>query len=287
MNCSEQVSNVNEFISAIGRIYDGWNESGKQGCNKFLFFRGHYSEQWELIPSVLRNGIYDEKEISLDFKQVCPMHTSDFHPIDDINKMLVEMQHYELPTRLLDWTISPLVALFFACYAETPSQDEQKADAIVWVLNPWKVYKYFIEQNQTLSGKTLPSCYMDINIVARSLLAYKWTAGEIAQYIQDKFHYSIDLVEYQSALPYIAKYRNDRIVAQRRAFTIFGEQTCALNFQSGYKNSSNLQCIKILEEHKKPILDELNKLCINEYTIYPDYVGMNKMIRSRRGLFNI
>lgn len=50
---------------------------------------------------------------------------------------LTLMQHYGLPTRLLDWSESPLVALYFALSGD----EDAKTDAAVWVLNPMKLNK--------------------------------------------------------------------------------------------------------------------------------------------------
>ena len=50
---------------------------------------------------------------------------------------LTLMQHYGLPTRLLDWSESPLVALYFAL----SSDEDAKTDAAVWVLNPMRLNK--------------------------------------------------------------------------------------------------------------------------------------------------
>lgn len=56
---------------------------------------------------------------------------------DDRASWLTLMQHYGLPTRLLDWSESPLVALYFAL----SSDEDAKTDAAVWVLNPMRLNK--------------------------------------------------------------------------------------------------------------------------------------------------
>ena len=275
------ISSVNDYMDMVKYVYQEWSES-----NKHLFFRGHYSETWNLLPSIMRGG-YKENIVTLDFKQVSPIHFENIDICNDTNKMLVEMQHYGIPTRLLDWTIAPLTALFFACHSEHPSDVEKNSNGEIWILNPWNAYNKIREQNTTSSGISLPSTYMDINIHARSLLALNWTDNEIKQFINDKYHYNISPVEYEYSLPYIAKYGNDRIVAQRGAFTIWGKKSNSLDAQSLIYNDLNLISIKVDRNKKDSILEELNRLYINEYTVYPDYKGLAGLIRRKKGLFNV
>ena len=80
---------------------------------------------------------WDEKSMIERFKRKAP---SRYVKVPDEGKYydwLFLMQHFGLPTRLLDWTESPLIALYFAvCEKEFQNDDGQ-----IFILNPYKLNK--------------------------------------------------------------------------------------------------------------------------------------------------
>ena len=106
-----EITSVVAFINAIKEdIDDPFSEN--RGTE--VFYRGHADESWDLKPSIVRSdkGIKNEHLLFRDMVAHVPQ---DFSECKSALDYLVQMQHYGLPTRLLDVTTNPLVALYFAC----------------------------------------------------------------------------------------------------------------------------------------------------------------------------
>lgn len=104
--------NLNEYIDII-MSFEKEIKKDKSSLKKMVY-RGMADENWELISSIARNRNFEknEKEMIHEFKYANP---NIFLELSTNFEMLSYMQHYGLPTRLLDFTENPLIALYFAC----------------------------------------------------------------------------------------------------------------------------------------------------------------------------
>jgi len=280
----ENIKSVDDYIKTVTEIYNSFDSK------KHLFFRGHNDKNYKLIPSVFRpcaNGnFYNEADIIKDFIHYAPQHKINYDFIDERDKMLADMQHQGIPTRLLDWTLAPLNALFFACCDDllNVNKDEDnknEKDGQVIIFEPWKYWEKIV-RNENEKEKEIHR----IHIISRALLSCNWSFDKINEYIKDKFKYdnfkTEDLIK---PFAYVSSYTNDRILHQRGAFTIHGLCREDMNFIP-----DAIKCMKkinIKAEYKADLLKELNCLYINEYSIFPDFEGMKSMIKRYGSLFNI
>ncbi len=124
------IKTFDEYLENINLI-DAFTKMGE----KVLLFRGQKESNWDLLPGLARPNCFRpdieryEQNILAEFKRRAIPYLPKTFNIGSNWEWLALAQHYKLPTRLLDWTENPLIALFFAF--EFPKDNE--ADRSVWV----------------------------------------------------------------------------------------------------------------------------------------------------------
>lgn len=105
------VSSLAEYIRLIAAISSINKDSS---YSETIVYRGMVDSEYDLLPGLARiKNPEHEMEATLinDFLSRRPDAFSGLAEFDTLAKM----QHYGLPTRLLDFSLNPLVALYFAC----------------------------------------------------------------------------------------------------------------------------------------------------------------------------
>lgn len=130
------VESVSEFIGKI-------SQSVARKDDVEVFYRGHSDrKRYRLEPSLSRkdpDGNYTHLHgENILYRELIVSNNADFSSDSYTLDKLVRMQHYSLPTRLLDITSNPLIALYFAC----KNNPEKEGEVIIFTLSRENV-KYF------------------------------------------------------------------------------------------------------------------------------------------------
>jgi hypothetical protein len=120
-------------IGSIGELIEGLRQD-LQAYAGPVWFRGQAVSGWRLEPKLLRGaGGLSETHFINRFKQNASF-LLERSPLNEFDWLFL-MQHYGMQTRLLDWSESPLVGLYFAVAEEAHRQD----DGALWALMPTRL----------------------------------------------------------------------------------------------------------------------------------------------------
>jgi len=112
-----------------------------------FIFRGQINHEWPLIPKLFRDYKVDAENIEAALCEtlvlgIKPPYLNSFDPIEH----LMNLQHFDVPTRLLDWTSELLVALFFACYDEKGECLDK--DGVLFIIERSQYTKFKINSSE-------------------------------------------------------------------------------------------------------------------------------------------
>jgi len=165
------------------------------------------------------------------------------------------MQHYGIPTRLLDWSESPFVALYFAL--TSCKRDEKNVvtgPVAVWMLDP-----------------------SEWNKVALSDISFEGDVLDSKREQVKSYSPKAELDERKNtAVMIYGTHNSPRIVAQRGTFGLFGKSVESMDkqFTRGAFSKETLQRIVIPADKVDEVAQSLFRKGIADSTVYPDLHGL-------------
>jgi hypothetical protein len=238
------------------------------------WYRGSGLARHELLPTLYRHRRLTnlnerarlETELMTRFRQrSIPMHSRSL--IDDWDALFF-MQHYGVPTRLLDWTENPFIALYFAVMSApfvqgSRGQPRFQEDAAVWILDPIKWNRHSLAHQSYDGGILTPG--------DDALKGFKPTPS-----FAGMFNHPVALY---------GAHNSPRIVAQRGVFTIFGQNANPMEKVYDSEQFPPRCLIKVVLKRsrifgfRKSILNH----GVSESVVFPDLDGLAREIRRSFG----
>ncbi|MDP2128319.1 MAG: FRG domain-containing protein [Pseudohongiella sp.] len=281
MTTSEvRIGALSTFIRELGELGD----SG----STLRYFRGHSKIDFELLPSIYRNHgwLQNEDRMLKELILRCP---DDFRRDLSTFQCLVKMQHYGLPTRLLDITSNPMVALYFAC--EVHVADDKDGAVLVFDYDVEAV-KYFdsdtVSVLSNLSRRpndfTLPEVSdqrdWESDTAIDKFNAYPAIKLLLHDIGNDKAHFAPKIKPDDIGRVICVKplLDNPRIIRQEGAFLLFG---CGKTKDQPAKltSSASVRKLVISKEKKQSIRNELARIGITHATLFPEIERVAQFIR--------
>lgn len=255
----ELIEDVADYLDACKFIHHKWNDVE-------LWYRGVNCSKHKLIPSAYRNTVWDfstQKGDSLyqEFKRRIHPYVPNAMNLGFFERYQL-MQHYGLPTRLLDWTQGYLIALYFAV-----RESESASIPSVWIIAPGWLNKTTNSDDET------------IYIVDKDTVDKDTGITSIRRYVTDD---KSDLPKYPLAI--LSPHSDARVASQMSCFTIHGRIKYGLESIASISESSRLAKLRISTSAVRDIKYQLEKMGMRESIIFPDLEGLVREIKSEFGI---
>lgn len=283
-----RIESVSDFLLELDALRRTHVREVHGDLSSLTFYRGHAEASWKLEPRLYREKLYlEEQNMIRDALHLLP---GEFAGASEF-RMLAKMQHYGLPTRLLDVTSNPLVALYFACLGH------EDKDGTVFMFPNLPTFRE--------RGYMVP-------ITMRFVFREGWKQMCLQDFTRvTQHHYpivpkneneamkSIMHVLCLSYVPVLAPHDNDRLQAQSGGFLLFGmdEESrvvsdnpgtrgkCYVDFRPAEVSSgigSSIETSRVPEgglqltvpaSAKERLLRELDRIDMNEWRLFPGIEG--------------
>jgi len=244
-------------VHTVGQFIDHATKLAEQWCKEQQFapwFRGQPSASFQLLPSKYRepNQNLIEIDCRFDFRTLgYPFLEGVAREPKSEWEWYFLMQHFGLPTRLLDWSESALVALYFALI--DPPGKRPKDNPVVWMLDPWAV---------------------------NDLIAKK--GARIFSAEDDEMKRYLPLNDRAPRIPLRpvsiqAPYASRRITAQKGRFTLHGRAKQGLESYPQLKGY--LHKIEVSRRSREEIIRQLATAGVTITAVFPDITNLATELR--------
>lgn len=258
---NSKIKSVQAFIAAVRQDHFNGVE---------VFYRGTDRVYPTVSPSLFRSDALRSAEKDL-FNSMLASHPEGFSEDTSTLDKLVRMQHHGLPTRLLDITSNPLVALFFASI----SPEKKNGDGEVLRFEFRSVDVKYPDSDRAsvmanLARLTLHQKQQLDTSLQKGAFNQLTALKPLLHFIRQEKSYfdpAIKPEHIDGIMVIRGKHSNARIIAQSGAFLLFGEK---LKFEDSPKGQDiRLQKFTIKKDAKESIRKELDELSINQRTLFP------------------
>ncbi len=240
-------------------LYEGsWREPlGRYRSS--VAYRGMGDAGEDLSTSLMRlgGGAYDKVETHLlrNFRKYA---TRSAVGVDSVWNWLALAAHHSLPTRLLDWTYSPYVALHFA----TDQPEQFESDGVIWIVD-------YLQTNRFVPDRL------------QAVLAEEGSAVFTADML-DLAAASLAEFDALSPVPFVLFFEppsiDDRIVNQFALFSLVSSPRVSLDLWLS-EHPTSVRRLRIPRELKWEIRDKLDQANITERVLFPGLDGLTRWLR--------